>query len=194
MARILNALGIPQVGEQTAIDIAAWLAGRVPPDEGEPMGGPGGGTARVTAELRRIATVEPAAFEEVPGVGATVAASLGRFFADAATAGILDDLVAAGVEAEQPAPRPRAGEGPAGSLSGKTLVVTGTLPGFSRAEAEEAIRVAGGKSAGSVSRRTDYLVAGENAGSKLQKAQELGVPVLDEAGFRQVLAGEEMST
>jgi DNA ligase (NAD+) len=194
LARILNALGIPQVGEQTAIDIAAWLAGRVPPGEGEPMGGPGGWTARVAAELRRIATVEPAAFEEVPGVGATVGGSLGRFFADAATAGILDDLVAAGVEAERPAPRPTVSEGPAGSLSGKTLVVTGTLPGFSRAEAEEAIRAAGGKSAGSVSRRTDYLVAGENAGSKVQKAQELGVPVLDEAGFRQVLAGEEIST
>ncbi len=59
-------------------------------------------------------------------------------------------------------------------LAGKTLVVTGTLPGFSRAEAEDAIRAAGGKAAGSVSRKTDYLVAGENAGSKLQKAQELG--------------------
>jgi DNA ligase (NAD+) len=71
-----------------------------------------------------------------------------------------------------------------------TLVVTGTLEGFSRQEAEEAIRAAGGKPAGSISKKTDYLVAGENAGSKLTKAQELGVPVLDEAGFRQVLAGE----
>jgi DNA ligase (NAD+) len=194
LARILNALGIPQVGEQTAIDIAAWLAGRVPPGEGEPMGGPDGWTARVAAELHRIARIEPAAFEEVPGVGATVAASLGHFFADEATAGILDDLVAAGVEAERPAPRPTVGDGLAGSLSGKTLVVTGTLPGLSRTEAEDAIRAAGGKAAGTVSRKTDYLVAGENAGSKLQKAQELGVPVVDEAGFRQLLAGEETST
>jgi DNA ligase (NAD+) len=76
-------------------------------------------------------------------------------------------------------------------LSGKSLVVTGTLEGFSREEAEEAIRAAGGKPAGSVSKKTDYLVAGEKAGSKLAKAQELGVPVLDEAGFRRVLAGEE---
>jgi DNA ligase (NAD+) len=194
LARILNALGIPQIGEQTAIDIAAWLAGRVPPDEGEPMGGPGGWTTRVAAELRRIATVEPAAFEQVPGVGATVAASLGRFFADAATAGILDDLVAAGVEAERPAPRPTIGDAPAGVLAGRTLVVTGTLPGLSRTEAEEAIRAAGGKPAGSVSRKTDYLVAGESAGSKLQKAQELGVTVIDEAGLRALLAGEEEST
>ena len=193
LARILNALGIPQVGEQTAIDVAAWLAGRIPPGEGEPMGGPGGWTARVAAELRRIASVEPSAFEEVPGVGATVAASLGRYFADPGSTGILDDLVAAGVEAERPAPRPVSGAGPAGPLAGKTLVVTGTLPELSRAEAEEAIRAAGGKAAGSVSRKTDYLVAGENAGSKLQKAQELGVPVLDEAGFRALLGGEEAS-
>jgi DNA ligase (NAD+) len=158
------------------------------------MGGPDGWTARVAAELHRIARIEPAAFEEVPGVGATVAASLGHFFADEATAGILDDLVAAGVEAERPAPRPTVGDGLAGSLSGKTLVVTGTLPGLSRTEAEDAIRAAGGKAAGTVSRKTDYLVAGENAGSKLQKAQELGVPVVDEAGFRQLLAGEETST
>ena len=75
-------------------------------------------------------------------------------------------------------------------MSGKTLVVTGTLTGFDRQGAEEAIRAAGGKPGGSVSKKTDYLVAGDNAGSKLAKAQELGVPVLDEAGFRRLLAGE----
>ncbi len=72
-----------------------------------------------------------------------------------------------------------------------TLVVTGTLAGLSRAEAEDAIRAAGGKASGSVSRKTDYLVAGESAGSKLQKALELGVPVLDEHAFRRLLAEEE---
>jgi len=194
LARILNALGIPQVGEQTAIDVSTWLAGRVRPAEDEPMGGPDGWTARVAAELRRIAIDEPAAFEEVPGVGATVAASLDRYFADPVTAAILDDLVAAGVEAERPASRPTLGTGPAEALGGKTLVVTGTLPGLSRSEAEDAIRAAGGRAAGSVSRKTDYLVAGENAGSKLQKAQELGVPVLDEDAFRQLLAGDGTPT
>ena len=76
-------------------------------------------------------------------------------------------------------------------MAGKTVVVTGTLEGFSRQEAEEAVRAAGGKPGGSVSKKTDFVVAGESAGSKLAKAQELGVPVLDEAGFRRLLAGEE---
>ena len=70
--------------------------------------------------------------------------------------------------------------------------MTGTLEGFSRQEAEESIRTAGGKTSGSVSKKTDYVVAGESAGSKLAKAQELGVPVLDEDGFRRLLAGEEV--
>ena len=77
-----------------------------------------------------------------------------------------------------------------GPLVGKTLVVTGTLAGFSRQEAEEAIRKAGGRASSSVSKKTDYLVAGEEAGSKLATATKLGVPVLDEAGFRSLLAGE----
>jgi DNA ligase (NAD+) len=191
LARIINALGIPQVGEQTAIDLAAWLAGRVRPADDEVMGGPGGWTARVAAELRRVATEEPDAFEEVPGVGATVAASLAAYFADPGTVGILDDLVAAGVEAERPVVRLANDGAPAGVLTGKTLVVTGTLAGFSRAEAEGAIRAAGGKASGSVSRKTHYLVAGEGAGSKLQTAHELGVPILDEDAFRRLLAGEE---
>ncbi len=72
------------------------------------------------------------------------------------------------------------------------MVVTGTLPGYSRPEAEEAIRAAGGKPGGSVSKKTDYLVAGESAGSKLTKAQELGIPILDEAAFRRLLAGEDV--
>ena len=118
-----------------------------------------------------------------------MAAGLAAYFADPATAAILDDLAEAGVEAEPPPTRSATAGG--GALQGKTLVVTGTLPGFTRPEAEEAIRAAGGKAGGSVSRKTDYLVAGENAGSKLAKAQELSVPILDEAAFRQLLAGEE---
>ncbi len=185
LARIFNALGIPQVGEATAIDLAAWIAAQLPPGDAEPMGGADGWLARVTAFL---ATVPPERFQEVPGVGATVAASLGRFVADPATASILRDLVDAGVEPERPVVAPvSAGVGP---LAGRIVVVTGTLAGFSREEAEAAIRSAGGKPAGSVSRKTDYLVAGESAGSKLAKATELGVLVLDEDGFRKLITGE----
>jgi len=87
-----------------------------------------------------------------------------------------------------PVPGDAAASGP---LAGKTVVVTGTIPGFTRDEAEDAVRAAGGKPAGSVSRKTDYVVAGEGAGSKLAKAQELGIPVLDEDGFRRLLAGDQ---
>jgi DNA ligase (NAD+) len=191
LARILLGLGIPQVGWQTAIDLADWLNRVVTPADGEPMGGPDGWLARVDRFLRETAATAPETFEQVMGIGPTVAAALARFFTDEGSAGILTDLVAAGVAPERPAPPPPVGETPAaGPLAGKTLVVTGTLPGFSREEAENAIRAAGGKPAGSVSKKTDYVVAGENAGSKLAKAQELGVPILDEEAFRALLTGE----
>jgi DNA ligase (NAD+) len=74
------------------------------------------------------------------------------------------------------------------TLEGLTIVVTGTLPNFSRDEAKEAIIIRGGKASGSVSKNTSYLVAGESAGTKLDKAEQLGVPVLDEDGFRELLA------
>ena len=93
------------------------------------------------------------------------------------------------MEPERP-PKRRPGADGTGPLTGKTVVVTGTLVEFDRQGAEEAIRAAGGKAGGSVSRKTDYVVAGENAGSKLARAQELGVAVLDEEGFRRLLAGE----
>ncbi|MCU0504474.1 MAG: NAD-dependent DNA ligase LigA [Chloroflexi bacterium] len=189
LARILNALGIPQVGEQTAIDLARWIAATWPPADDEPMGGENGWLARVARELR---AADPERFAEVPGIGPTVAASIGGWLSDEATADVLDDLVRAGVEPERPAPPAAAGVGEAaGPLAGKTMVVTGTLDGFSREEAEEAIRAAGGKAAGSVSKKTDYVVAGAGAGSKLAKATELGVPVLDEEGFRALLVGAE---
>jgi DNA ligase (NAD+) len=200
LARILNALGIPQVGEQTAIDLTNWLLRRIPPGPDEPMGEAAGGhgwTWRVAEELRRVAIDSPEAFSEVPGIGPTVGASLARYFSDPVTAGILGELVEAGVEAERPDERAIAaaaavGAGSAtGPLAGRTVVVTGTLEGFDRAAAEEAIRAAGGKAGGSVSKKTDYLVAGESAGSKLVKAQELGIPILDEEGFRRLLAGED---
>jgi DNA ligase (NAD+) len=194
LSRILNALGIPQVGEQTAVDLAGWAAASWPPRADEQMGGPDGWTARVARSMRDTAREAPESFQEVPGVGAVVADAIARYFADNATGSVLGDLVAAGVEAERPVSRAVQSSGAAaggGALAGRTLVVTGTLSGFSRQEAEEAIRAAGGRPSGSVSRKTHYLVAGENAGSKLTKAQELGVPVLDEDGFRRLLAGKQ---
>jgi DNA ligase (NAD+) len=194
LARILSGLGIPQVGEQTAIDLADWVAATWPPGDDEPMGGDGGWTARVASELQHIATESPERFAEVPGIGPVVAGAVAAYFAEPERGGRLAELARAGVEAERPRVRPAAAPGTAaaagGPLAGRTLVVTGTLPGFSRQEAEDAIREAGGHPAGSVSKKTDYLVAGENAGSKLAKAEQLGVPVLDADGFRRLLAGE----
>ena len=178
LARVLNGLGIPQVGEQTAIDLSAWLVEQVPPED-----------RWLDRAATFLAGVGPEAFEAVYGIGPTVATSLAAYFGPDGPGGdVLRDLAAAGVEPELPEPRP-AGE-PSGPLAGKTVVVTGTLEGLTRPEAEEAIRAAGGKPGGSVSKKTDYVVAGESAGSKLAKAQELGVPVLDEDGFRRLLAGE----
>jgi DNA ligase (NAD+) len=186
--RIINGLGIPQVGGQTAIDLSTWIAQRVPPADEEPMGGEGGWFQRVSDALQHTSAAE---FEEIAGVGPTVAASLERWFSDPATGAALDDLVDAGVEPERPARSVlAAGAAAGGPLSGKTVVVTGTLTDFDRQGAEEAIRGAGGKPGGSISKKTDYLVAGENAGSKLAKAQELGVPVLDEEAFKRLLGGD----
>jgi DNA ligase (NAD+) len=192
LARVLNGLGMPQVGEQTAIDLAQWLAERVRPADyppPDPNAIPDPWFAAVEQELRRLADEEPDRLTDVPGIGPTVAAVMARWLTDEATRNVLRELVDVGVVPERPTVRP-AGPAGAGPLAGKTLVVTGTLEGFSRQEAEEAIRGAGGKPGGSVSKKTDYLVAGEAAGSKLSRAQELGVPVLDEAGFRRLLAGE----
>jgi DNA ligase (NAD+) len=198
LARVLNALGIPQVGESTSIDLAGWIASRWPvgdSDAGEWFGLVAASLPGITAEELR----------EVPGIGPVVAAAIAGYFAAPDTAGVLADLVTAGVVGEPPARRVAPGSGPgaglgasgaaaadAGPLAGKTVVVTGTLSGWDRTEAEEAIRAAGGKAAGSVSKSTSYLVAGESAGSKLTKAAALGVPVLDEEGFRKLLAGEEV--
>jgi DNA ligase (NAD+) len=146
--------------------------------------------AAVDAEIRRIAADEPEALTEVEGIGPTVAAAVARFFTDPATSGALTELVEAGVVPDRPSVPPPGAQLAGGPLEGKTVVVTGTIEGFTRPEAEEAVRAAGGKPASSVSKKTDYVVAGEGAGSKLAKALELGVPVLDADGFRRLLAGE----
>jgi DNA ligase (NAD+) len=183
LSRIINGLGIRHVGGQTAVDLAAWLASELPRAEGETDAD----WTRRAADRLRGASVEE--LTAVYGVGKVVAEGIVRFFSDEHTRETLHRLIEAGVSAEAPAVGAET-EPVEGPLSGKTLVVTGTLPGFSRGEAEEAIRAAGGHAASSVSAKTDYLVAGDKAGSKLARAEQLGVPVLDEDGFRRVLAGE----
>jgi DNA ligase (NAD+) len=182
LERIIASLGIPQVGWTTAIELAHWLAAEVPAGDG-----PEDWLVRAAAHLEAVARDEPERFTEIEGIGPTVSAALAAWFAPGGAGdGVLEDLADAGVEAELPAPRAAASAGP---LAGKTVVVTGSIEGFSREGAEEAIRAAGGKPAGSVSKKTDYVVAGEGAGSKLAKAQELGLPILDGEGFRRLLTG-----
>jgi DNA ligase (NAD+) len=187
--RIISALGIPQVGYTTAVEMGHWLAEVIPPRDDEPMAGANGWFARVAEFLRETATTAPERFEEIEGVGPTVRASLAAWLSDTATGDALWDLVDAGVEPERPSVRPSAGAA-SGPLAGKAVVVTGSIEGYSREEAEEAVRAAGGKPAGSVSRKTDYVVAGPGAGSKLTKAQELGVTVIDAGDFGRFLRGE----
>jgi len=193
LAKVLNSLGIPQVGESTAVDLARWLARRVRPDAFPPPAPdavPDPWFVAVEAELRRVALEAPDTFQEVSGIGPTVAAAVRAWFEDPVTRDVLRELVEAGVVPERPVVRDAGETAEAGPLAGKTVVVTGALEGFSREEAEDAVRAAGGNPAGSVSRKTDYLVAGPGAGSKLQKATELGIQVLDEEGFRRLIAGE----
>ena len=193
LAKVLNALGIPQVGESTAVDLARWLATRVRPDAYPPADGaqiPDPWFAAVEAELRRVAENEPEVIQEVPGIGPAVAAAVAAWFADESTRDVMRELVDAGVVPERPAVRDTAAGIEEGPLAGRTVVVTGTIEGFSREEAEDAVRAVGGKPAGSVSKKTDLVVAGPGAGSKLAKAAELGIPVVDADGFRRVLAGE----
>jgi len=197
LAKVLNSLGIPQVGESTAVDLARWLARRVRPDAYGPAApDPETGLERdpwfaaVEGELRRVAIDEPGALQEVSGIGPSVTTAMHGWFTDQSTRDVLRELVDAGVVPERPVVRDAGETDEHGPLAGKTLVVTGALDGFSREEAEDAIRAAGGKPAGSVSRKTDYLVAGPGGGSKLQKAADLGVTVLDEDAFRRLLSGD----
>ncbi|MCE1162206.1 MAG: NAD-dependent DNA ligase LigA [Thiomonas sp.] len=161
LARFLYALGIRHVGEATAKDLA-----------------------RHFGSLDAILDAPLDALLAVPDVGPVVAQSLRTFFDQPHNREVVEQLRACGVHWDESArdhdaPRP---------LAGKTLVLTGTLPTLSREEAKARIEAAGGKVAGSVSKKTDYVVAGSEAGSKLAKAQELGVTVLDEDGLDKLLA------
>ncbi len=162
LPRVLNSLAIPHVGPRVATILAEEF----------------GSIAALTE-----ASVETLA--AVPEIGPVIAESVHSWLTGDYGRHVVRELQAAGVQMDMPSEHRARRDGP---LAGKTLVVTGTLAGFTRQEAEEAIRNTGGRAASSVSKKTDYVVAGAEAGSKLAKAEKLGVPVLDEAGFRDLLA------
>jgi len=137
--------------------------------------------------LDAIAAASPDALAIVDGVGTTIAASVAEWFAVDWHRAIVEKWRASGVQLETPGFDPSAAAGRL--LAGVTVVITGTLPTYSRDEAAEAVRAAGGKVSASVSKKTSFVVAGENAGSKYDKAVELGIPVLDEPAFKRLLEG-----
>jgi DNA ligase (NAD+) len=165
LARFLYALGIRHVGEATARDLA-----------------------RHFGQIDRVMAATPEQLLEVNDVGPVVALSIRAFFDQPHNLEVVEQLRAAGVhwpeqDAESDAGLPR-------PLAGKTLVLTGSLPLLSRDEAKALIEAAGGKVSGSVSKKTDFVVAGSEAGSKLDKARQLGLAVIDEAGLRELIDGQ----
>jgi DNA ligase (NAD+) len=139
--------------------------------------------ARHFGSLEALGRASSEEVEQVPGVGPTIAMAVSEFFQQPANRDLLERLKASGVVGTAP-------EAPAtGALSGKTVVLTGTLPQLSRGEATSLVEQAGGRVASSVSRKTDFVVAGGDAGSKLDRARSLGVEVIDEAELRRRLAG-----
>ena len=161
LPRFLFALGIRHVGEATAKELARHFG---------------------TLDALMDASAEQ--LVQVNDVGPVVAEAIHTFFAQPHNREVVEQLRACGVTWEEGAPAERATL----PLAGKTVVLTGTLPTLSRDAAKDLLEAAGAKVAGSVSKKTHYVVAGEEAGSKLAKAQELGVPVLDEAGMLALLA------
>ena len=163
LPRFLHGLGIREVGEATAAALAAHFG---------------------SLAALRSATVEQVL--EVPDVGPVIAEQVQAFFAAPANRAVIDRLVAAGLEWPEGPPAAPAG----GPLDGLTVVLTGTLAGRTREAASAALQALGAKVSGSVSKRTSFVVAGAEAGSKLERARQLGVTVLDEAGLEALLRGE----
>jgi DNA ligase (NAD+) len=161
LARFVYALGIRNVGEVTAKDLARHFG---------------------TLDALMDAGVEQ--LEEAPDVGPVVAESIAAFFREKHNREVVQQLRAAGVRWTEGAPAKKAADGP---FAGKIVVLTGTLAEMSRDEAKERIEEAGGKVTGSVSKKTDYVIAGSEAGSKLDRARELAIPVLEEKQFLAML-------
>ncbi len=170
LSRVLNGLGIPFVGERTGQILADFFG-----------------------DLDKIAAASVEELQQAEEVGPKVAAAIHEFFAEEQNVDMVRRLREAGLQFTQEVRRKAVG-----TLAGKVFVLTGTLPTLTRDEAKERIEGAGGKVVGSVSKKTSFLVAGEEAGSKLTKAQELGVEILDEAGLlallkpRVMVAGSSM--
>ena len=162
LSAFLFALGIPNVGVKTARDLARRFG--------------------TLAAVRAAGREELLAIDDVGDIGAD---SILDFFGDPSISAQVDALLAHGVD-----PQPEAAAGADSPLAGRTVVVTGTLSSMGRREAEALIERLGGRAAGSVSKKTDYVLAGESAGSKLDRARALGIPVLDEAAFYKLI-GEE---
>jgi DNA ligase (NAD+) len=160
LARFIYALGIRNVGEATAKDLARHFGG-----------------------LDALMGADEARLQQVPDVGPVVAASIARFFAEPHNVEVIEQLRAAGVHWVEGEPQATV----ASVIAGKTFVLTGTLPTLTREAAKELIEARGGKVAGSVSKKTDFVVAGVEAGSKLDKAQQLGVTILDETQFLELI-------
>ncbi|MGH8373453.1 MAG: NAD-dependent DNA ligase LigA [Gammaproteobacteria bacterium] len=186
LTRFLIALGIPTVGETTAADLAAHFGSMEALE-----------TAALQYEKQRIALHDLPHSEmekqlaglelrQIPGIGPTVAEQVGAFFHQSGNRHVIEGLRKAGVKWPDTA---RSAGTVSGSFAGKTFVLTGTLAGMTRDEAKQQIQALGGKVTGSVSKKTNYVVAGSEPGSKLTEAQKLGVPILDEAGFRRLLDG-----
>ena len=161
LARFIYALGMRNVGEATAKDLAKHF-GKLP-------------------ALMQASTEDLLAVNDI---GPVVAESITNFFSEAHNQSVIAELLSSGITWAETEGKQLA----TGNLAGKTFVLTGTLPTLSRDNAKELIEAAGGKVSGSVSKKTDYVVAGSEAGSKLDKAQELGITILDEAGLLALLA------
>jgi DNA ligase (NAD+) len=163
-ARLLTALGIKGVGEVVAEDLMTHYD-----------------------SLEALAAAPVDELQAIPGIGPVLAQSVVDWFAQDTNRRVLSRLAQAGVTTGAVAVAPAGG---AGTLAGRTFVITGTLPFMSRDEARDFIKEHGGKVTDSVSKNTSYLVAGEAAGSKLAKASDLGVPVIDESQLRRMAEGE----
>jgi DNA ligase (NAD+) len=160
LSRFIYALGIREVGEATASSLADTYG-----------------------DLNLIKKLNEEDLQQVPDIGPVVAQHIVHFFSQRHNNDVIQDILDAGVKFKSVKRRTAEDQ----KLSGKTFVVTGTLGSMTREQAKEKLQVAGAKVTGSVSAKTDYLLAGENAGSKLTKAEKLGVAIIDEKGLEQLL-------